>query len=79
MITVRQNETIQKKTRNKRRSKIKIKHWIIRAVEYTTTVDLVHIYLVHSTHLSCTQYIFILYTVHIYLDIYSPTVSLLRL
>ena len=28
---VRQNDTIQK-TRNKRRSKIK--HWIIRAVEY---------------------------------------------
>ena len=33
MIIVRKNDTIQKKTRNKRRSKIKIKHWIIRAVE----------------------------------------------
>ena len=33
MITVRQNDTIQKKTRNKRRSKIKIKHWILRAIE----------------------------------------------
>ena len=32
MITVRQNDTIQKKTRNKPRSKINIKHWIIRAV-----------------------------------------------
>ena len=33
MITVRQNNTIQKKTRNKRRSIIKIKHSIIPAVE----------------------------------------------
>ena len=33
MIIVIQNDTIQKKTRNKLRSKIKIKHWIIRAVE----------------------------------------------
>ena len=32
VITVRQNGTIQK-TRNKRRSKIKIKNWIIRAVD----------------------------------------------
>ena len=32
VITVRQNDMIQK-TRNKLRSKIKIKHWIILAVD----------------------------------------------
>ena len=32
MITVRQNDMIQTKTRNKQRSKIKIKNWIIRAL-----------------------------------------------
>ena len=53
MITVRQ------KTRNKRRSKIKIKHWIIRAV--------VHVYVYTCTlyRYTCNVYLYCILIIYI--------------